>query len=120
MIERFAAFYEAGERGAAGGAASHDKVWGIAVIDNKRCIFWGRRNHKMRFKTMPGKIGKAQSELIYEEKIGGRKSGDIYTPIASDLIRDMLVPNLEAQVTQHFYTDLFKGKVNTRGVVQKK
>ena len=113
-IERFACFYEAGARGASGGAASHDKVWGIAVIDNKRCTFWGRRGNKLRFKTMPGQIGRATAEVIWNDKIGARTSGDIYTPITTESVRNLLVPDLEAQVTTYFYSGLARGKVNTR------
>ena len=114
IIERFACFYEEGVRGLNGGAAKHDKVWGIAVVDNKRCTFWGRRGCKMRFKTMPGHIGRAAAEAIWNEKTGDRSSGDVYTPIIDEAIRNLLVPGLAEQITAYFYSDLAQGKINTR------
>jgi hypothetical protein len=112
-IERFAAFYNQGERGATGGAAQNDKIWGIAVVDNKRCTFWGRRNAKLRFKSMPGVLGRQAAEEMYQFKIN-KPNGNSYTPITTTNIRDLLVPNLEAQITSFFYSDLSAGKINTR------
>jgi hypothetical protein len=112
-IERFAAFYNQGIRGELGGAAQNDKVWGIAVVDNRRCTFWGRRNAKLRFKSMPGAIGKQTAETLYQYKID-KPNGNSYTPITTLNVRDILVPNLEGQIISFFYSDLGAGKINTR------
>lgn len=114
QILNFGHFYNEGARGARGNAPQNDKVWGIAKIDNKLVNFWGRRNGKLKFKTrflneLPVVLEK------WEEKIGGRTDGgDIYTPIANVATRAMLCPKLEADITRHFYTDMSKGKLNTR------
>jgi hypothetical protein len=113
QIMKLAFFYNEGERGAAGGAASNDKVWGAATVDNKLVAFWGRRNGKLRFKTY---FKSEIDELLgqYNKKIGGRTDGgDIYTPANSKLMQSFLTPNLESDITKHFYKDLAKGKVNT-------
>ena len=112
-IERFAAFYNRGERGSKGGAAQNDKIWGVAVVDNKRCAFWGRRNHKLRFKSMPGVDGRQAAEVLYQHKIN-KPNGNSYTPITISGIQEMLVPNLYSQISSFFYSDLATGKINTR------
>jgi hypothetical protein len=114
QILKLCFFYNEGERGARGGAASNDKVWGAASVDNKLVAFWGRRNGKLKFKT----YFKSELEKLlekYAEKIGGRTDvGDIYTPANSKLMQSFLTPNLERDITQHFYKDLRAGKVNTQ------
>jgi hypothetical protein len=115
QILNFAHFYNKGARGAMGlGAPQNDKVWGIAKVDGKLVNFWGRRNGKLKFKT------RFLSELAdvtakYEEKIGGRTDGgDIYTPVKSAAMIKTLCPTLITDITKHFYSDMAKGKLNTR------
>jgi hypothetical protein len=112
-IIKFGHFYNEGARGNAGGAASNDKIWGIAKIDGKLVNFWGRRNGKLKFKTRYlSEMGKVMEK--WAEKIGGRTDGgDVYTPILSATMQMTLCPRLVQDVTKHFYSDLAKGKVNT-------
>jgi hypothetical protein len=113
-ILKFGHFYNEGARGNAGGAASNDKIWGIAKIDGKLVNFWGRRNGKLKFKTrFLSELGAVMEK--WAEKIGGRTDGgDVYTPVASPAMQMTLCPNLVADVTKHFYSDMSKGKLNTR------
>jgi hypothetical protein len=114
QILNFAHYINEGVRGATGGAPQNDKVWGIAKIDNKLVNFWGRRNGKLKFKTrflteLPVVLAK------YEEKIGARTDGgDVYTPVVSPRMADMLCPTLKADITKHFYTSMAKGTLNTK------
>lgn len=112
-ITKFAAFYNEGERGARGGAASNDKVWGIAVVNGTTVNFWGRRNGVLKFKTFPkGTEHKAAAK--YAEKIGGRTSGDVYTPVTNSAMRTTLCPSLEQDVRSYFYSAMSRGTLNTR------
>jgi len=113
-IVSFAHFYNEGVRGSRGGAASNDKVWGVAIIDNKLVNFWGRRNGKLKFKThfkTPDNV--VELEAKFEEKTT-RRTGDRYTPIRAQSMIDTLCPNLVKDVTSHFYSDMSLGKLNTR------
>lgn len=114
QILKFGHFYNEGERGMKGGTASNDKVWGVAKIDNKLVNFWGRRNGKLKFKThFLTELSKIMDK--WEDKIGGRTDGgDIYTPISNASMQSMLCPRLTENIVSHFYSDLAKGKVNTR------
>jgi hypothetical protein len=109
----FAAFYNEGARGAKGGAASNDKVWGIAKVNGTLVNFWGRRNGVMKFKTFfqteANKVWKK-----WDEKTGARRDGgDIYTAVHNAAMRDTLVPNLVQQVTHYFYSAMARGTLNT-------
>jgi len=113
-IIRFAHFYKEGGRGARGGAAQNDKVWGVAKINGTLVNFWGRRNGKLKFKT---RFLNELSDVLskYAEKIGARTDGgDIYTPVNSPEMQRTLCPSLIADVTSHYYSDMSKGKLNTR------
>lgn len=114
QILNFGHFYNEGARGASGNAPQNDKVWGIAKVDNKLVNFWGRRNGVIKFKTrflseLPAVLNK------WEEKIGGRTDGgDVYTPIKNAATIQMLCPNLESNITKHFYRAMSLGKLNTK------
>lgn len=115
VVEKFGVVYNEGVRGAMGGAAQNDKVWGIARIENTLVTFWGRRNGKLKFKTMPGQAGKHAAEAKWAEKTGARRDGgDIYMSVARDEMRKFFSPTLMADLTSHFYSDMSKGKLNTR------
>lgn len=107
--------YNEGARGEKGGAASNDKVWGIAKIENSLVSFSGRRNGKLKFKTHL-KGSEAKLNAKWGEKIGGRTDGgDIYTVINPDsAMASTLCPKLKSDVESHFYSDMAKGKLNTR------
>lgn len=113
-ITKFAAFYNEGARGARGGAASNDKVWGIAVVNGCTVNFWGRRNGVLKFKTFP-KGTEAKAAAKYAEKIGGRTDGgDVYTPVAGAAMRTALCPSLEQDVRSYFYSAMSRGTLNTK------
>lgn len=115
VVEKFGVYYNEGARGANGGAAQNDKVWGIARIENTLVTFWGRRNGKLKFKTMPGQAGKLAAEAKWAEKTGARRDGgDIYMSIAKEQMRTFFSPSLIADLTTHFYSDMSLGKLNTR------
>lgn len=115
-ILNFAHFYNEGARGAKGGAAQNDKIWGVAKIDNKLVRFWGRRNGTLKFKTqLLNQLADLQEQ--YGLKTGGRTDGgDIYDGIkpSNKALINSLVPNLAAQITTHFYRAMGAGKLNTR------
>lgn len=114
-IIKFGHFYNEGFRGEVlGHAPQNDKVWGIAKVDGKLVNFWGRRNGKLKFKTrFLSEMSKVMDK--WAEKVGGRTDGgDIYTPVTNSKMVSMLCPNLAADITSHFYSDMSKGKLNTR------
>ncbi len=114
-VVKFGAFYNEGARGANGGAAKNDKVWGIAKINGSLVTFWGRRNGKLKFKTMPGSAGARAAEAKWAEKIGGRTDGgDVYMSVSNEGVRSMLCPTLKQDLTTFFYSDMALGKLNTR------
>lgn len=95
-IVKFAAFYNEGLRGMTGGAAKNDKVWGLARVQGKLFSFWGRRNGKLKTKRYYSEF---EALSMYEEKIGARKSGDIYTAIVpGSAMQRSLFPSLVAAV----------------------
>lgn len=110
----FAHYYNEGARGARGGAASNDKVWGVARIDGKLVNFWGRRGGVLKFKTFfAAEEGKVMQK--YAEKTGDRRDGgDIYTAVkpTSPLV-NVLVPDLHTKISSYFYKGLRAGTVNT-------
>ena len=113
QIIRFAHFYNEGTRGAAGNAPQNDKVWGIAKVNNTLVNFWGRRNGVLKFKTrFLSEMSVVQAK--YEEKIGGRKTGDVYTAVSNPAMMSMLCPKLEADVSKHYYSAMSLGKLNTK------
>ena len=113
VIENLGVFYNEGVRGQTGGAAQNDKVWGLANVQGTLVAFWGRRNGKLKFKTYPGKVGRMEATIKWNEKTGNRRSGDVYTPVMNEKMRATFCPNLIADVTKHYFTDLALGKVNT-------
>lgn len=113
-ISRFGAFYNEGERGARGGAASNDKVWGIAVVNGTLVNFWGRRNGVLKFKTFP-KGTERKAAAKWAEKIGGRTDGgDVYTPVTNEAMRRTLCPSLEQDVRSYYFRAMSKGTLNTK------
>lgn len=112
-IEAFGIFYKDGARGERGGAAQNDKVWGIASIGKSLVTFWGRRNGKLKFKTMPGEAGRAAAYDKWDEKTGARRSGDVYTSIANEMVRGTLCPNLSKDLVGFYFSDMARGKLNT-------
>lgn len=115
VVEKFGAFYNEGVRGATGGAAQNDKVWGIARIENTLVTFWGRRNGKLKFKTMPGLAGKMAAEQKWAEKTGARRDGgDVYMAVNREDMRSFFCPTLKQDLVSFYYSDLAKGKVNTK------
>lgn len=111
-VEKFGAFYNEGARGYAGGAAKNDKVWGIAKINNTLVTFWGRRNGKLKFKTMPGAAGKMKAENTWATKTDPNRNGDVYFAIRPEM-QKFFVANLEADLVSYFYSDMALGKLNT-------
>ena len=109
VIEQFGAFYNKGE----GRGVASDKIWGIAVIGNTRVVFWGRRNSKLRFKTMVGLAGQEAAMETWWAKTNPLRKGDVYTSIPAKGLREMLAPTLEKDLVSHFYSDMAKGKLNT-------
>jgi hypothetical protein len=97
-------FYNAGARGMRGGADQNDKVWGLAKIGNTTVRFWGRRNGKLKFKTetgaLPHELLNAKIEKGYYE-VGQRRLQE-------------LCPTLEADLRSDYFSDMSRGKLNTR------
>lgn len=113
-VVKFGAFYNEGVRGTTGGAAQNDKVWGIARINNTLVTFWGRRNGKLKFKTMPGTAGKIAAENKWAEKVNPNRNGDTYMSVTKPEMRKFFSPNLEADLVSYFYSDMATGKLNTK------
>lgn len=86
-----------------------DKIWGIAKINNSLVTFWGRRNSTLRFKTMPGVIGKINALALFEEKV--RKG---YFELSDKKLINMLIPNLESNAKSNFFSAMSRGTLNTR------
>lgn len=115
VVEKFGAYYNEGARGNAGGAAQNDKVWGVAMIENTLVTFWGRRNGKLKFKTMPGRAGREAAMQKWSEKTGTRRDGgDIYMSVQNEAVRATFCPTLKQDLVSFYYSDLAKGKVNTK------
>lgn len=114
-VEKFGAFYNEGARGARGGSAQNDKVWGLATINNTLVAFWGRRNGKLRFKTYPGVMGREDALNKWDEKVGGRRDGgDVYMAVQNETVRSTFCPTLKQDLVSFYYSDMAKGKINTR------
>lgn len=115
VVEKFGAYYNEGTRGARGGAAQNDKVWGIAKIESTLVTFWGRRNGKLKFKTMPGAAGREAAMQKWAEKTGARRDGgDIYMAVSRPEMQNFFCPTLQQDLVSFYYSDLAKGKVNTK------
>lgn len=99
-IVKFAAFYNEGFRGnVLGQAPQNDKVWGLAKVRGHLVAFWGRRNGTLKIKPYYSNFEALDK---FNEKIGGRKKGDIYTAISNpDMIRT-LSPRLLSDVASAF------------------
>ena len=113
-VQNFGVFYNEGVRGSTGGAAQNDKVWGIAVIENTLVTFWGRRNGKLKFKTMPGTAGKIAAESKWAEKTNPGRNGDVYMAVKREEMRNFFSPALVADITKFYYSDMARGKLNTK------
>jgi hypothetical protein len=105
-IVNLAAFYGKGAK-----TLNSDKIWGNARIDGTLVSFWARRGGRCSFKTRAGIQGKRDAEAKWNEKIGGRKSGDVYTVITNTTIQKLLCPTLETDVVNHFYSKMSKGQL---------
>lgn len=106
QIEIIAAahYYEAGARGARGGAAQNDKVWGVAKIGTTLVRFWGRRNGALKFKT---EINGMPHELLREKLIKG------YELMGSNY-QAMFAPTLKSAMPSQYYSAMSRGQLNTR------
>ncbi len=106
-IKQFGAFYGTGAK------TNHsDKVWGNSIIDGTMVSFWGKRNGRLSFKTRAGVQGRRDAEAKWVEKIGGRTSGDVYTPVTSSSIQKLLCPNLHDDIVSHFYSKMSRGMLH--------
>ena len=105
-IVNLAAFYGKGAK-----TEKSDKVYGTAKVGNTLVSFWGRRNSRLSFKTRAGVQGRRDAESKWYEKIGGRKSGDVYTSITNRATQALICPNLEADVVEFFYSKMAKGQL---------
>lgn len=103
QIIEAAHFYNEGKRGARGGAAQNDKVWGLAKVGNTLVRFWGRRNGQLKFKT---EINGIPHDLVAE------KIGKGYERMGSNY-RAMLAPRLEADMPSQYYSAMSRGQLNT-------
>lgn len=114
QVIQFCAFYNEGIRGSFGGAAQNDKVWGIAMVEKTLVTFWGRRNGVMRFKTQPNTPANHTDLMMqFAQRCSNRRNRDRYNPVSSLSMRDTLVPNLQAQITRHYYSAMSRGTLNT-------
>jgi hypothetical protein len=113
-VVKFGTFYKEGTRGSTGGAAQNDKVWGIAKVNGSLVTFWGRRNGKLKFKTMPGQAGKMKAENTWAEKTNPNRNGDVYMPVNREDMRNLFCPTLTDDLTSFFYSAMATGKLNTR------
>lgn len=97
-------FYNEGARGARGGAASNDKVWGLARIQGTLVRFWGRRNGALKFKT---EINGVPRDLIRSKLAKGYETmGHNYMTA--------LAPRLERDMPSQYYSAMSRGQLNTR------
>lgn len=103
QIIEAAHFYNPGKRGARGGAAQNDKVWGIAKVGNTLVRFWGRRNGALEFKT---EVNGIPHDLV-EQKLakGYERMGPNY--------RALFVPQLERDMPRQYYSAMSRGQLNT-------
>lgn len=108
QIVHFGAFYGPGAK-----SQNSDKIWGVAVINGTCVSFWGKRNRTLSFKTRTGATGRQDAEIKWYQKIGGRKSGDVYTPVTSEKIRKILCPNLTEQMVSFYYSKMSRGMLKT-------
>lgn len=106
QIEILAAahFYNEGKRGARGGAAQNDKVWGVAKIGSTLVRFWGRRNGKLRFKT---EINGMPVDLLREKLSEG------YEVMGANY-QAMFAPTLQSAMPSQYYSAMSRGQLNTR------
>ncbi len=111
----FSAFYREGQRGAHGGAAQNDKVWGIAKVGTTLVTFWGRRNGVLKFKTQPNTpSNRSTLQDQYIDRLGYRRGRDQYTQVAvGSAMQTALCPNLEAQISRHYFSGMSRGTLNT-------
>lgn len=97
-------YYEAGARGARGGAAQNDKVWGLAKIGTTLVRFWGRRNGALKFKT---EINGVPSDLLRSKLAKGYE-------VMGDNYRAILAPRLEQDMPSQYFSAMSRGQINTR------
>jgi hypothetical protein len=97
-------FYNEGARGRAGGAASNDKIWGIARVGTTLVRFWGRRNGALKFKT---EINGTPTALLGEKICKG------YMVMGENSIA-ALTPRLVQDMPSQYYSAMSRGQLNTR------
>jgi hypothetical protein len=113
-VLQFCAFYNEGIRGAFGGAAQNDKIWGIGRVQGTLVTFWGRRNGRLRFKTQPNTQSNRNDLMTqYGERCSNRRNRDRYTPVSNLEMRETLCPDLTRQIERNFYSGLSRGTLNT-------
>lgn len=91
---KFAHFYNEGARGATGGAPQNDKIWGVVSILGGTFTFFGRRTGKLTL----NRVSLPEALAKFEEKTGGRRSGDVYTQVSNLSMIDTLAPNLSTRL----------------------
>lgn len=97
-------YYDEGARGARGGAASNDKVWGIAKVGSTLVRFWGRRNGALKFKT---EINGIPHDLLRAKLAKGYETmGPNY--------QAMFAPRLAQDMPSQYYSAMSRGQLNTR------
>lgn len=115
-VLEFCAFYREGVRGAYGGAPQNDKVWGIARVEKTLVTFWGRRNGVLRFKTQANTPANHTDLMMqFASRCSNRRSRDRYTPVSNLSMRDLLCPDLQGQISRHYYSAMSRGTLNTMG-----
>lgn len=121
IIKMGHAFHK-GQRGEKeGGAPSKDSIWGIAFVGGSLVKFFGRRGGKMRFKSEKKADLPAAIEQFTNEKLSGfpfgKKLDCRYTEVAPANFNE-LVPDLETEISKHYYAALKEKKVNNRSTAK--
>jgi len=106
QIEQMGCFYGEGAK-----TIHSDKIWGNCKIEGTLVSFWGKRNGRLSFKTRVGVEGRKDAESKWAEKIGGRKSGDVYTAVTDPVVRKLLCPNLQEDLVTFYYSKMAKGQL---------
>jgi hypothetical protein len=96
-------FFKEGERGARGGAAQNDKVWGLAKVGTTLVRFWGRRNGQLKFKT---EINGVPADLLRQKLAKGYE-------VMGNNYRAILAPRLATDMPSQYFSAMARGKLNT-------
>jgi len=111
-----------GTRGANGGAASKDSVFGVAKIQGNLVTFGGRRGGVLRFKT-ERKVDLDKVMDKFNGKLTGRPFGKnvdaTYNDVTKAEDREALLPNLAETVGRGFYKAMANKKLNTNSTKPK-